>query len=264
MKEGQTLWTKEQSKLALNLYSKIPFGQMHHSNEHVQELAKLIGRSSGAVARKLGNFASLDPKLRERGIKGLPNTSKLDEEVWNEFMRDWDVQFIESEKLLAERKNTTVEKLYNVDLDRYEQKNGRDAIRMVKVRLDQKIFRGVVLSNFNNQCCITGIKLIKLIVASHIVTWRDDSKNRLNPKNGLALNALHDKAFDKHLITVTEDLKIKISSTFYKYKDVISIKQNFIDFDNKELIAPQKFDPDAEFLKIHNDKFAKKSSLISD
>jgi putative restriction endonuclease len=264
MKEGQTLWTKEQCILALNLYSKIPFGQMHRTNPEVKELAELIGRVPSAVARKLGNFASLDPKLRERGIKGLPNTSKLDKEVWKEFMQDWDDQFIESEKILAQKKNTTIEKLYKVDLDKYEQKDGRDTVRMVKVRLDQEIFRGVVLSNFNNQCCITGIKLIKLIVASHITTWRDDTKNRLNPKNGLALNALHDKAFDQHLITVTEGLKIKIASKFYKYENVLSIKQNFIDYDGKDIIAPQKFDPAAEFLKIHNNKFAKKSSLISD
>jgi len=264
MKEGQTLWTKEQSKLALNLYSKIPFGQMHHSNNHVKELAELIGRTPGAVARRLGNFASLDPKLQERGIKGLPNTSKLDEEVWNEFMVDWDDQFIDSEKLLAQKKNTSIEKLYKVDLDKYEQRDGKEALRSIKVRLNQEIFRGVVLSNFNNQCCITGIKFTQLIVASHITTWRDDSKNRLNPKNGLALNALHDRAFDQHLITVTEDLKIKISSKFYKHENVLSIKQNFIDFDGKDIIAPEKFDPDASFLKIHNDKFAKKSSLISD
>jgi putative restriction endonuclease len=264
MKKGETLWTKEQCILTLNLYSKIPFGQMHRTNPEVKELAELIGRVPSAVARKLGNFASLDPKLQERGIKGLPNTSKLDKEVWKEFMQDWDNQYMESEYVLAKKKNTTIEKLYKVDLDKYKQREGRDSVKMVKVRLDQEIFRGVVLSNFNNQCCFTGITLVDLIVASHIATWRDDSKNRLNPKNGLALNALHDKAFDKYLITVTEDLKIKIASKFYNYKDIQSIKQNFIDYDGKDIIAPQKFDPDAAFLRIHNDKFAKKSSLISD
>lgn len=97
--------------------------------------------------------------------------------------------------------------------------------------------------------------MLDLIVASHIAPWSEDKKNRLSARNGLALNALHDKAFDKHLITVTEDLKIKISSKFYQHKNLESIKQNFIDLDGRSLIPPKKFYPDAEFLKMHNDKF---------
>ncbi|HEY4323171.1 MAG TPA: HNH endonuclease [Mucilaginibacter sp.] len=185
----------------------------------------------------------------------MVNASNLDKEVWQDYMENWDDVFIEGEKLLAEKKHSTIEKLYNINLDEYKQKFGREAERKVKVRLDQTIFRGLVLTNFNNQCCITGIGIVELIVASHIASWSGDDKNRLNPQNGLALNTLHDKAFDRHLITITEDLKIKISPKFYKHKDVLSIKQNFIDYDGKSLIAPKKFYPDAEFLRIHNDKF---------
>lgn len=256
MKEGQTLWNKEQLILAINLYSKIPFGQMHRTNPDVKELALIIGRTSGAVARKLGNFASLDPKLKERGIKGLPNTSKLDQEVWNEYMQDWEEQFFEGEKLLAAKKKTTIEKLYQADLDNLPTLEGKEKERLIMVRVNQSQFRRIVLSNFNNQCCITGISFTELLVASHIAPWSTDKENRLSPKNGLALNTLHDKAFDRHLITVTGDLKIKISSRFYKYKDVLSVKQNFIDYDGKALIAPKKFYPEMEFLKMHNDKFA--------
>ena len=255
MKEGQKLWTREESILAINLYCKIPFGQMHRGNMDVKELAELIGRSAGAVARKLGNFASFDPKLKERGVGGLPNTSKLDAEVWQEYMHDWDEQFFESEKLLARRKHTTIEKLYKVDLENLPAVEGKERERMVMVRVNQSQFRRIVLSNFNNKCCITGIAMPELLVASHIAPWSQDKGNRLSPQNGLALNTLHDKAFDRHLITVTEDLKIKISPKFYKHEDVLSIKQNFIDYDGKDLIAPQKFFPDVEFLKFHNEKF---------
>jgi putative restriction endonuclease len=256
MKEGQTLWTKEQSILAINLYSKIPFGQMHRNNHDVKELAELIGRSPGAVARKLGNFASFDPKLKERGIGGLPNTSKLDSEVWNEYMQNWDEQFFESEKLLAEKKHTTIEKVYALDLENLPPVEGKERERMVMMRVNQSQFRRIVLTNFNNKCCITGIGMTELIVASHIVPWSKDKGNRLSPQNGLALNTLHDKAFDRHLITITEDLKIKISSKFYKHKDVLSIKQNFIDFDGESLLMPKKFFPDVAFLKMHNETFS--------
>lgn len=255
MKEGQTLWTKEQSILAINLYCKIPFGQMHSRNAAVVDLANLIGRSPSAVARKLGNFASFDPKLKERGVKGLENASKLDSQIWQEYMHDWDEQFIESEKLLAQKKNTTIEKLNFIDLDNLPEVEGKEKERLVIVRVNQSLFRKMVLTNFNNQCCITGIKQSELIVASHILPWSKDRGNRLNPKNGLALNTLHDKAFDCGLITITEDLKIKISSSFLKSKDIPSIKYNFINYDGRSLIEPQKFFPDVEFLKVHNEQF---------
>ena len=214
---------------------------MHRGNAEVKELAMLIDRSPGAVARKLGNFASFDPKLKERGIGGLPNTSKLDAEVWEEYMQNWDEQFFESEKLLTKKKHTTIERLYKADLENLPAVEGKERERLVMARVNQSQFRRIVLSNFNNQCCITGISIIELIIASHIAPWSKDKGNRLSPQNGLALNTLHDKAFDRHLITVTEDLKIKISSKFYKYKDIESIKQNFIEHDGSSLIAPKKF-----------------------
>jgi len=255
MKEGQKLWTREESILAINLYCKIPFGQMHSRNADVVELSHLIERSPSAIARKLGNFASFDPKLKERGIRGLENVSKLDKEIWQEYMQDWDEQFFESEKLLAKKKHTTIEKIYQIDLENLPAVEGTERERLVMVRVNQSQFRRIVLSNFNNQCCITGIGILDLIVASHIAPWSKDKGNRLSPQNGLALNTLHDKAFDRHLITITEDLKIKISPKFYKHQDVLSIKQNFIDYDGESLIQPKKFYPDIEFLKMHNDKF---------
>jgi putative restriction endonuclease len=255
MKEGQRLWSEEESILTINLYCKIPFGQMHSRNADVIALAHLIDRSPSSIARKLGNFASFDPKLRARGVKGLENASKLDKHIWNEYMQNWDEQFIESEKLLAKKKHTTIEQLNHIDLDNLKDIQGKERERLVTVRVNQSLFRKIVLTNFNNQCCITGIKQTELLVASHILPWSKHQADRLNPKNGLALNYLHDKAFDCGLLTITEDLKIKVSSSFLKNQDILSIKQNFIDYDGKSLIEPQKFFPDTEFLKIHNQSF---------
>lgn len=255
MKEGQRLWTKEESILAINLYCKIPFGQMHSRNTAVIDLANLIHRTPSSVARKLGNLASLDPKLQQRGIKGLPNVSKQDREVWQEYMQNWDEQFIEGENLLAQKKHTSIEKLNHIDLNNLPNTEGKEKERLIKTRVNQSLFRRIVLSNYNNHCCITGIDLPELLVASHILQWSMDSKNRLNPKNGLLLNTLHDKAFEQGLITVTEDLKIKVSSKLYKSELIESIKENFINYNNKPLREPNKFLPDTEFLKIHNDRF---------
>lgn len=63
-------WSREEHILAFNLYSQIPFGTIHVRNPKIQELAKLLDRSTGAVSRKLANFARLDPSLRNGGSRG--------------------------------------------------------------------------------------------------------------------------------------------------------------------------------------------------
>lgn len=255
MKEGQRLWTREELILAINLYCKLPFGKMHKGNKEVKELAVLIDRTPSAVARKLGNLASFDPTLKLRGIKGLRNTGSLDERVWNDFYHDWNNALLESEALLAKRKNATVAQLNEVDTEDLL-KQGLDKEMLVKTRINQCIFRKMILAAYNNTCCITGINHCELLIASHIVRWRKDEKNRLNPTNGLCLNALHDKAFDNGLITVSsEDYTIHISSKLKSKEPIQSIQNNFLSFAGKVISIPDKFVPAKEFLKIHNDMF---------
>jgi len=255
MKKGQKLWTREELILAINLYCKIPFGKMHSRNEQVKDLANIIGRTPSSIALKLGNFASFDPSLKERGISGASNASKLDKEIWSEFYNNWDTALLESEQLLAKRKHTTIEKLNDIYIS-VLQKEGLDKSRLVKTRLHQSIFRTLVMAAYENSCCMTGINNLDLLIASHIVPWSKDQKNRLNPTNGFCLNALHDKAFDKGLITVSaKDYTIKISSRLKKKKDIESIRIYFLKLDGKQIALPDKFLPAKEQLKIHNDYF---------
>jgi putative restriction endonuclease len=249
MKEGQRLWTRDELMLAINLYSKLPFGKMHSRNADIQQLAAIFNRTPSSVARKLGNFASFDPKLQERGIKGLANTSKLDKEIWNEFAEHWDELFIESEKQLAKHEGITVESKYEYETP--VSYAGEEVMRSVMVRLNQTVFRKIVLSNFDNKCCITGIDKPELLVAGHILPWSLDKGNRLNPRNGLLLSTLHDKAFECGLLTIEENYKIKISSKLKTGNTVKSIENNFIQFDGKSIMLPKKFLPSQEFLKAH-------------
>lgn len=255
MKEGQKLWTKDELVLAINLYCKLPFGKMHSRNEEIKRLADIIGRTPSSIALKLGNFASFDPTLKERGIKGASNASKLDKLVWDEFYNNWDAALIESEKLLAKAHHTTVEKLNKIDMTDL-QKEGVDKGRQIKARVNQSIFRTMILATYDSTCCMTGICTPELLIASHIVPWSKDQKNRLNPTNGLCLNALHDRAFDKGLITISaEDYKIKVSSKLKGKKLIEFVDYNFLKLEGKEINLPDKFLPAKPQLKIHNDFF---------
>ncbi len=256
MKEGQQLWTREELILAVNLYCKLPFGKLSSTTKEIQSLAKLIGRTANSVALKLVNFSSLDPSLQARGIKGMGNASRLDRQVWNEFYNNWDAALLESEKLLADIKHTTIEKINNVNTNDLP-KEGKEKARWIKVRVNQCIFRTIILATYNSTCCITGINDPQLLIASHIAPWSKDTKNRLNPMNGLCLNALHDKAFDTGLITIAaDDYTVKVSSKFKKKTIPESIEQNFLQLENKAINLPDKFLPDRELLKVHNEMFS--------
>src|ERR1700712_1543423 len=78
-------WTRDELLVALNLYHKLTFGQLHARQPVIVALAEKLGRGANSVAMKLSNFASLDPALRLRGIKGLTGASALDRTVWDEF-----------------------------------------------------------------------------------------------------------------------------------------------------------------------------------
>ena len=93
----------------------------------------------------------------------------------------------------------------------HEFPEGRSREAIIRVRVNQGFFRAAVLASYSARCCITGLSIPQLLMASHIVPWSVDAKNRTNPQNGLCLNAIHDRAFDCGLLTVTTDLKVKLS-----------------------------------------------------
>lgn len=243
-------WTREQLIVAFNLYCKIPFSKSVQGNPDVIRIAKLIGRTPSAVAFKLGNFGSFDPELKKRGIGGLPNTSKQDKAIWDEFNSNWEELAFQSELLIAQFENKAIEEV--VDLEVSSRPAGDEKERLVRVRVNQNFFRQSVLSIYGSKCCITGLDMPSLLVASHIVPWRSDAANRTNPQNGLCLNALHDKAFDQGLITVTTDFKVKVSARL-KQPDSREVVQGFfLEYEDREISLPDKFRPDKAFLSYHN------------
>jgi len=187
------------------------------------------------------------------------NASKLDKEIWDEFSQDWDKTLLQSETLLATKSNSTIEKLNHVEVADLL-KDGLEKERLVKTRVNQSIFRTVVLATYNSRCCITGVDNTELLIASHIVPWSKDDKNRLNPMNGLCLNTLHDRAFDSGLIAISpEDYSVILSPQLKKKKVVTpAIESNFIAYEHKQIILPDKFLPLSEFLDYHYQHIFKK------
>jgi putative restriction endonuclease len=245
-------WTREELIIAFNLYCKIPFGKIDQDNPEIITLAKILNRTPAAVSWKLANLASLDPTLKKRNIAGASHGSKLDAEVWNEFNGDWDRLAFESESLLALKMGKLVDDVSDLDLLELP-KAGKEREAFVKIRVNQSFFRKAVLAAYDFKCCITGLGISELLNASHIVPWSKDEVNRVNPHNGLCLNAIHDRAFDRGLLTITPKFKIKISKSI-KHDITDSALQDFLfRYDGSEINKPTRFSPDINFLKYHNE-----------
>lgn len=248
------LWTRNEFMAVFNLYLKTPFGKMYSTNSDVVRVANLIGRSANSVALRLVNFAACDPILRKRGIKGMQGGIKQCQPYWDDFFADKDKFIFESEKILANYQHTSVEFKYKKALENIpDDISGDDKIREVKTRVNQNVFRLIILANYDSKCALTGIDIPELLVASHIIPWADDKRERLNPENGICLSSLYDKAFDQGLITFSDDYKTILS---HRIKDNIG-KTYYADFfepiDGKQLLNPEKYYPNKRFLEYHRD-----------
>ncbi|OQX05383.1 MAG: hypothetical protein BWK80_52260 [Desulfobacteraceae bacterium IS3] len=125
----------------------------------------------------------------------------------------------------------------------------------IKKKLRDISFRKRVLTAYSNKCAVCGIQL-RLIDAAHIIPVEENGTDETS--NGLALCALHHRAYDKGLVTVWEDYSVRLNE-----RKVTELRRVNLDggFDNfKEslrpiiLLPPAVSDrPHIEYLKRANE-----------
>ena len=238
-------WTRDHQLIALNLYCKLPFGKLHSRNPIIIEIAEKMGRTANSLALKLVNFASLDPVLQARGIKGMSGATQADRVIWEEFRKNIAVLGPQSEQLLHDvAVKNDQEELDLLDPDQLRFSDFAERITegtaTVKARRGQHFFRQSFLSAYGVACCISGINIPELLVASHITPWRMSREHRLDPRNGLCLSSLHDRAFDAGLITLDENLRLVLSRQLRDLLPRNSIEQNFLQFEQTAIRLPEK------------------------
>lgn len=251
-------WSKEETVLALYLYFQLPFGKLHSGNPEIQQLAAALGRSNSSVAMKLCNFASLDPNITESGRKGLDGASKLDRTLYAQFGQDWSGLVLRAETVWEKQIKPSVEAVAPSRLKEnrsefhFEPYQGESVTQaLVAQRVGQGFFRRAVLANYDEICCITGIADPRLLIASHIKPWGIDVENRHNPANGFLLSATFDKAFDRGLITINSDRRVRVSRELRRSPSP-ETRAYFEKYEDAPVRAAVRFDPDLAFLDWHN------------
>jgi hypothetical protein len=241
-------WTRDQVTAVLSLYCQIPFGTMHSKNPRIVALAKSLDRTPASVALKLVNLASLDPVHRERGVTGMKNASKLDRDIWEEFYGKWDA--------LADTPASDEPPLRQSVIPPFKQPRtpmtGTTEFEGTRLlRRGQQFFRNSVLAAYEQKCCISGISAPELLRASHIIPWSASHETRMDPCNGLCLNALHDAAFDRGLITVDPDMRLVISSNLSGAVPRPVYRDFFGQYTGCVIVIPERFPPKPEYLSYH-------------
>lgn len=253
MTTERRLWTREELILTLSVYFRLPFGRLNHSTKEVKELAQLIGRTDNSAALRLVNFAACDPYIIESGRTGMPAGVPICKPIWDEFAGDKERLFLEAERIKADLLHKPVEEVLRISRNDLE---GREKETVIKQRVNQSVFRTMILYNYEERCAITGINIPELLVASHIIPWVDSTpQQKLNPENGICLSALYDKAFDKGFITISpDDYTVCLSSALREYETQDYFDTHFGSIAGHKLIMPIEHIPNRDYLAYHRDR----------
>ena len=140
--------------------------------------------------------------------KGLANASRLDRAVWEEFNANPNLLAQQSEEQYA-RLELPVATAAEAEL--VMPTGPTEAVATRPMRLVQSFFRRSVLAAYRYSCAFCRIDLPAVLTASHIIPWTANVELRADPRNGLSLCELHDRAFDRGLMCVDENLKLRLS-----------------------------------------------------
>ena len=196
---------------------------------------------------KLANVASLDPGITATGRKGLMSVSADDRALWREMHDDWERFAEESQRAQAAFGLTMDEAPAPATKPAY----GEDRLVTGMARVGQSFFRNTLLSAYEGRCCVTGLSNSQLLTASHIVPWHQDRGNRVNPRNGLLLSALHDRAFDAGLMSVADDFTVLVAASVLATAKDAFLTTALASCHGRAIRRPTKFQPAQDFLAYH-------------
>jgi putative restriction endonuclease len=235
-------WSREDIIIAYALYCIVPLNQIRTTNKLIQQVSEGFSHSTSSLVMRMQNFAAIDPNSK---IKGATHVAKVDREIFEEFQHDWGALSVQAEQLTG------------LALFDANPVNGAKPLSTLtdknRVSRERHFFRASVFASYENTCCISGMSIPAMLVASHIKPFSKcrTTSERTDPANGLLLNTFYDKAFDQGLITVLPDYTIHCSTLVNEQSDDFTHRW-LIGLEGKPISLPERFYPSAECLEYHN------------
>ncbi|AGW84785.1 restriction endonuclease [Bifidobacterium animalis subsp. lactis ATCC 27673] len=246
--------------MAFALYLGLPKKELDDRGEAVRELASSLDRTPNSVSLKIWNIAAHDENRLATGRVGMSHGSKLDAWVWDEYNKDEEMFLAKCLGLLPPKVQSHVlnegkylpETKLETTLSDLKLNIPEGTIRHVvqAQRVNQSYFRNSLLANYGGKCCVTGIAIPQLLVASHIKPWSaSDSREKTMASNGLLLNAFHDCAFDRGLMTLDDNYCILINHEQVGH-DSANDRWLYA-YEGQRITLPENNWPNREFIAFH-------------
>ncbi len=227
--------------------------ELRTGSKRIDEIAVHLNRSVGSIHRKLEDIRSNEPSYAKNGL--IPtNCANLVKDIWVQLGSDYDsTKESIRDTYVRMCKDTIVSGEIDLDLDISP---GLDIPVESTRREGQPLFRRLVANNYDRKCCITGISMKELLVASHIKPWSKSTPvERTDPRNGLYLNRLHDGLFDRHLMTIDEDMRIVYADSIRKTNSEETFEDLFGRYEGHRIEMPTLYRPGDEYLSEHRKIF---------
>lgn len=253
--------------MAFALYIVLEPRECDDKGLDVQRLASFLHRTPNSVALKIWNIAAHDINRQALGKAGMKHGSKLDSQVWqwyaeapDTFMEECldllqhallqaDAQHFHPAPLASDR-YSPLESATKLLLNKHNPE-GDERETTTLQRVNQAYFRNSLLQNYQRTCCITGMQIPSLLIASHIKPWKASTPTeKTAASNGLLLNAFHDRAFDQGLISIDDDYRIMVNHDRVKHSPIND--QWLYDFEGHQITLPAISQPSHEFIEYHH------------
>lgn len=132
----------------------------------------------------------------------------------------------------------------------------RYALTLVAARTHQRRFREEVLTAYRRRCAVCSLREVDLLEASHII--RDGEPRGIAAVvNGLALCAIHHRAYDRNLLGIDPRGTVHISARLLREIDGPMLGQGLQSFHGKGILVPTRSEqhPDPERLEVRFAEF---------
>lgn len=251
-------WTQRETMMAFALYDSLRPSEHNSKNNDVIRLAKSLSRTPAAVVLKIQNIAAHDPDGKHRG---MVHGSKYDEKIWEDYFKN-PVGFSNEclDVLSTQINGSASEKFEALDPVAKPALIGENRLVEAAQRYGQSSLRNVLLKNYHARCCLTGIDVKDLLVVSHIKPWSvSGPTEKVAASNALLLNAFHDRAFDKGIITINQRFEVVV------WDELAHSKVNdkwLYSYEGKKISVPEAGVPNIEFIAYHNEMIFKNPAQL--